>query len=63
MGVLLQSSVAHFHEPELQFHHAEYMLDLAAHSRFVPVPGPLDFIDTVFIATALQSRAAARIDG
>src|SRR5208337_2969055 len=52
IGVLPQSSVAHLHEPELQLHHPEHMLDLTAHSRFVPVPGPLDLIDTAFIATA-----------
>src|SRR5271157_4509574 len=52
VGILLQSSVAHLHEPELQLHYSKHMLDLTAHSRFVPVPGPLDFIHPVFIATA-----------
>src|SRR5208282_2868451 len=45
-------SVAHLHEPELQLHDSKHMLDLTTHSRFVSVPGPLDFIDPVFIATA-----------
>src|SRR5271169_4858521 len=52
VGVLLQSSVAHLHKPELQLHHSEHMLDLTTNSRFVPVSGPFDFIHTVFIATA-----------
>src|SRR5271157_2864247 len=61
VGVLLQSSVAHLHKPELQLHYSEHMLDLTAHSRFVPVPGPLDFIDSVFVATApLGAVAGAR---
>src|SRR5215469_18559112 len=52
VGILLQSSVAHLHEPELQLHHGEHMLDLAAHARLVPVLGPLHFIHTIFVTTA-----------
>src|SRR3974377_673507 len=61
IGVLLQSSVAHFHKSELQLHDPKHVPDPAAHPRLDPVLRPLDFIDMVFIAaTPLGAVARSR---
>ena len=51
--VLLQSPVAHFHEPELQLHHLKHMLDLSPYLRLRPVLRPRHPVhDLILIATA-----------
>lgn len=49
VGVLLQSSVAHLGETELEFYHPEHVLDFTSHRGLGPVARPFYFVDAILI--------------
>ena len=62
VGILLQTAIKHFGEPEFQLDDADDMLETRAYCGFLAVPGPFSLVHHAAVAVAAVG-AVARLGG